>query len=150
KAAQSFTSAYHPTLADRRYRSCPGAAAFDTANFCLGPQAISNVELEDEPRMTISETTRIYPDFPGKIGRTRADSQPHWQQPIRPPAGSPNIVIVFMDDMGWSDVGCYGSEIDTPNIDALAGRGIRFNHYTTHPICSPARAALLTGRNAHS
>jgi len=92
--------------------------------------------------MTISETTRTYPNFPGKIGRTRADSEPHWQQPIRPPAGSPNIVIVFMDDMGWSDLGCYGSEIDTPNIDALAGRGIRFNHYTTHPICSPARGAV--------
>ena len=52
--------------------------------------------------------------------------------------------------MGWADVGCYGSEIATPNIDALAARGIRFRHYTTHPICSPARAALLTGRNAHS
>jgi arylsulfatase A-like enzyme len=70
--------------------------------------------------------------------------------PIRPPPGAPNIVIVFMDDMGWADIGCYGSEIATPNIDALAQRGIRFNHYTTHPICSPARAALLTGRNAHS
>jgi arylsulfatase A-like enzyme len=69
---------------------------------------------------------------------------------VRPPAGSPNIVIVYMDDMGWADVGCYGSEIATPNIDTLAGRGIRFTHYTTHPICSPARAALLTGRNAHS
>jgi arylsulfatase len=55
-----------------------------------------------------------------------------------------------MDDMGYSDVGCFGGEIDTPHIDALAARGIRFNHYTTHPICSPARAALLTGRNAHS
>src|SRR5437899_1753531 len=50
----------------------------------------------------------------------------------------------------WADVGCYGSEIATPNIDALAARGIRFSHYTTHPICSPARAALLTGRKAHS
>ena len=55
-----------------------------------------------------------------------------------------------MDDMGYADVGCFGSEIDTPNIDALAARGLRFNHYTTHPICSPARAALLTGRNAHA
>jgi hypothetical protein len=54
-----------------------------------------------------------------------------------------------MDDMGWSDPGCYGSEIDTPNIDALAARGVRLTHYTTHAICSPARAALLTGCNAH-
>jgi len=61
--------------------------------------------------------------------------------PVRPPAGAPNIVIVFMDDMGCADVGCYGSRIATPNVDALASRGIRFSHYTTHPICSPARAA---------
>ncbi len=98
----------------------------------------------------ITSDPQGYPGFPGKIGRTRAESEPHWDLPLRPPPGSPNIVIVFMDDMGWSDIGCYGSEIATPNIDALAGRGIRFNHYTTHPICSPARAALLTGRNAHS
>ena len=70
--------------------------------------------------------------------------------PKRAAPGSPNVVIVLMDDLGWADIGCYGSEIETPHIDALASRGIRFNHYTTHPICSPARAALLTGRNAHS
>ena len=56
----------------------------------------------------------------------------------------------LLDDMGYADVGCFGSEIDTPHIDVLAARGLRFNHYTTHPICSPARAALLTGRNAHA
>jgi arylsulfatase A-like enzyme len=100
--------------------------------------------------MTISSDPRGYPGFPGKIGRTREESEPHWNLPVRPPSGSPNVVIVLMDDMGWADVGCYGSEIATPNIDALAGRGIRFSHYTTHPICSPARAALLTGINAHS
>ena len=100
--------------------------------------------------MTITSEQRSYPGFPGKIGRTRAESEPHWNLPVRPAAGSPNIVIVYMDDMGWADVGCYGSEIATRNIDALAARGIRFTHYTTHPICSPARAALSTGRNAHS
>jgi len=88
--------------------------------------------------------------FPGKIGRTREESTPWWPEPTAAPKGSPNIVIVYMDDMGYSDPGCYGSEIDTPNIDALAERGLRFNHYTTHPICSPARAALLTGMNAHA
>ena len=88
--------------------------------------------------------------FPGKVGRTRADSEPWWPEPRSARRGAPNIVIVYMDDMGYSDPGCFGSEIETPNIDALAARGLRFNHYTTHPICSPARAALLTGRNAHA
>ena len=66
------------------------------------------------------------------------------------PAGAPNVVIVYMDDMGFSDPGCFGGEIDTPHIDALAARGLRFTHYTTHPLCSPARAALHTGMNAHA
>jgi arylsulfatase len=91
-----------------------------------------------------------YEGFPGKVGRTREESTPYWQPKLKAAAGSPNIVIILMDDMGYADLGCYGSEIDTPHIDALAGRGVRFNHYTTHPICSPARAALLTGRNAHA
>ena len=98
----------------------------------------------------VTDTPTGYPGFPGKIGRTREESEPHWETPQRAASGSPNVVVVFMDDLGWSDIGCFGSEIETPNIDALASRGIRLNHYTTHPICSPARAALLTGRNAHS
>ncbi len=94
--------------------------------------------------------TNLYPEFQGRIGRTREESQPWWPTPKTARPGSPNIVVIYMDDMGYSDLGCYGSEIATPNIDALARRGVRFNHYTTHPICSPARAALLTGRNAHA
>lgn len=89
-------------------------------------------------------------EFKGTIGRTREESTPWWPERKSAPANAPNIVIVYMDDMGYSDPGCYGSEIDTPHIDALAGRGLQFTHYTTHPICSPARAALLTGMNAHA
>lgn len=90
------------------------------------------------------------PAFQGKIGRTREESTP-WYAPVkRAKPGSPNIVVLYMDDMGYADLGCYGSEIATPHIDAIAARGLRLNHYTTHPICSPARAALLTGRNAHA
>lgn len=89
-------------------------------------------------------------DFKGQVGRTREESSPWWREPRKAPAGAPNIVIVYMDDMGYSDPGCFGSEIDTPHIDTLAAQGLRFTHFTTHPICSPARAALLTGMNAHA
>ena len=89
-------------------------------------------------------------EFEGTIGRTREESTPYWPPRKATAAGAPNIVIIYMDDMGWSDPGCYGSEIETPHIDALAARGLQFLHYTTHPICSPARAALLTGRNSHA
>jgi arylsulfatase A-like enzyme len=85
-----------------------------------------------------------------RVGRTRSESTPAYARRRTAPPGAPNIVIVYMDDMGWSDPGCFGGEIDTPHIDALAARGLRFNHYTSHPLCSPARAALLTGMNAHA
>jgi arylsulfatase A-like enzyme len=91
-----------------------------------------------------------YPGFSGHVERTREESTPSWNRAAVAAPGSPNVIVIYMDDMGYSDIGCYGSEISTPHIDALAARGQRFNHYTTHPICSPARAALLTGRNAHS
>ena len=63
----------------------------------------------------------------------------------------PNIVFINSDDLGYGDLGCYGSKIPTPNIDQLAGEGVRFTqYYAASNICSPSRAALLTGRNAHS
>ncbi len=65
-----------------------------------------------------------------------------------PGKSPPNIVMIFTDDQGWNDVGCYGSEIPTPNIDALAANGIRMtNFYAASSICTPSRYGLLTGRN---
>lgn len=89
------------------------------------------------------------PDFPGVVGTTVAESTPHW---ATPPArgGRPNVVMVVLDDTGWSDVGCYGSEIATPAIDALAAEGLRYTNFHVTPLCSPTRAALLTGRNHHA
>ncbi len=88
--------------------------------------------------------------FPGRIGLTIKDSEPWWPPPARPPVGSPNILVVLFDDVGFSDFGCYGSEIDTPTIDALAERGVRMTGFHTTAMCSTTRAALLTGRNHHS
>jgi len=88
--------------------------------------------------------------FQGKIGRTLADSKPWWPPLVSAPPGAPNVVVMFMDDMGFSDIGAFGSEISTPNIDRLASGGLRFGNYTTVPMCTPARAALLTGKNPHA
>jgi len=66
------------------------------------------------------------------------------------PTRSPNVVIVVLDDAGYSDIGCFGSEISTPNIDRLAAEGLRFANFHASPLCSPTRASLLTGRNAHT
>ena len=85
----------------------------------------------------------------GKIGKTVQDSQPYWPEtPKRPPGinkgGAPNILVILFDDVGFSDFGCYGSPIATPTIDAIAGRGLRYN------LPEPTHGALVaasTGRH---
>ncbi len=88
--------------------------------------------------------------FEGRIGRTLADSTPWFDEPPHPGEGSPNVVVVLLDDTGFGQFGCYGSDIETPNIDALAARGLQFTNFHVTPLCSPTRAALLTGRAQHA
>jgi arylsulfatase A-like enzyme len=88
--------------------------------------------------------------FRGTIGKTIADSRPWWPPAQKPPAGAPNILVVLFDDVGFSDFGCYGSQIRTPTIDRLAAEGLRYSGFHTTAMCSTTRAALLTGRNHHS
>jgi arylsulfatase len=85
-----------------------------------------------------------------RIGKTIADSTPHWPAAPLRPAGAPNILLVLFDDVGFSDFGCYGSSIRTPAIDAIAARGLRYSGFHTTAMCSTTRAALLTGRNHHA
>ena len=91
-----------------------------------------------------------YPGFQGTVGRTFASSTPSWPPRTTPRQGSPNVVIILVDDLGFSDISCYGSEIPTPNIDALATSGLRYTNFHVTPLCSPTRAALLTGLNSHA
>ncbi|MFM7360407.1 MAG: arylsulfatase [Cyanobium sp.] len=88
--------------------------------------------------------------FPGVIGRTAEVSSPAWPQPRRAKQGAPNVLYIVLDDTGFGQLGCYGSPIRTPHIDALAADGLLFSNMHTTALCSPSRSCMLTGRNHHS
>ncbi len=83
------------------------------------------------------------------IGTDWRDSEPWWPEEPDPPPGAPNVVLIVLDDVGYAQLGCYGSDIDTPVIDALAAGGVRLANFHTTALCSPTRSCLLTGRNHH-
>lgn len=89
-------------------------------------------------------------EFLGRIGTTVAESEAWWPEQHGANSSAPNILMVILDDTGWSDFGCFGSEINTPAIDGLARGGLKYTNFHVTPLCSPTRASLLTGRNHHS
>jgi arylsulfatase len=89
-------------------------------------------------------------EFRGTIGRYHWESTPWWPEPRRAPAGSPNVLLVVLDDVGFAQLGCFGSDLDTPVFDRLAARGVRYRNFHTTALCSPTRSCLLTGRNHHA
>jgi arylsulfatase A-like enzyme len=88
--------------------------------------------------------------FNGVIGRTFDVSEPAWPEPLRAKEGAPNVLFIVIDDMGFGQLGCYGSPIETPNIDKLAANGLLYNNMHTTALCSPTRSCIVTGRNHHS
>lgn len=87
--------------------------------------------------------------FEGVITETFEGSTQDYPQPVTPPEGAPNVVVVLIDDLGFGQPGTFGGPVPTPAMDALAEDGLRFTRFHTTAICSPTRAALLTGRNHH-
>lgn len=90
-----------------------------------------------------------YAGHQGRVGRTFAGSEGWWPARAEAPPGAPNIILMVVDDLGFSDIGPYGGEIATPNLDALAAEGVRYTNMHSAPMCSPSRAALLTGLHPH-
>jgi arylsulfatase len=88
--------------------------------------------------------------FAGKIGLTTADSKPGWPPTIVPPKGAPNVLLIMTDDQGYGVCSTFGGVIPTPAMDRLAKTGLRYTHFNSTALCSPTRAALITGRNHHS
>ncbi len=87
--------------------------------------------------------------FKGVIEKTFEGSRQDYPQPVAPPEGAPNVAIILLDDLGFGQPGTFGGPVPTPAMDALAAEGLRYTRFHTTAICSPTRAALLTGRNHH-
>lgn len=93
---------------------------------------------------------RPEPPFQGKIERLAKDSTPDFPKEYAAPAGSPNVLLILTDDVGFGASSTFGGPIQTPNFQRLADSGLRYNMFHTTALCSPTRAALITGRNHHS
>ncbi|HKM64003.1 MAG TPA: sulfatase-like hydrolase/transferase, partial [Acidisphaera sp.] len=90
------------------------------------------------------------PPFAGNIEPNLIDSTPAWPPTIAPPAKAPNILLILIDDAGFGSNSAFGGVVPTPALDGLAQRGVRYTQMHNTALCSPTRAALLTGRNHHN
>lgn len=88
--------------------------------------------------------------YKGKVGRALAESTEWWPEPVKAPAGAPNVVWILLDDVGFGASSAFGGLISTPIFDSLANNGLRYTNFHTAAICAPTRSALLTGRNHHA
>jgi len=88
--------------------------------------------------------------FGGKIGRTAKESTPYWSPRITPPKDAPNVLLIITDDAGYGVPSTFGGVIPTPALDRIAANGLRYTNFHSTALCSPTRAALITGRNHHS
>src|SRR5262245_36476534 len=103
------------------------------------------------PRLQpIDVLPRPEPPFRGQIGRTAADSKPDFPKELKAPKGEPNILLILTDDVVFGSSSTFGGPIPTPTFDRVAKRGLRYNQFHTTALCSPTRAALITGRNHHT
>jgi Sulfatase len=106
------------------------------------------------PSATSTIDGRQIPPPPGAFGGTiNLDAQtstPYWQPQVVPPKGAPNILLILTDDVGFAAPSTFGGVIPTPTLDRIANMGVRYTQFHTTSLCSPTRAALITGRNHHS
>lgn len=118
-------------------RSAVGLALFVLSGLALAARAQTTLPVAEPP-------------FSGKAERTLEGSVPVYPPPVRPPAGAPNVVVVLIDDAGFGNPSTFGGPVHTPTLDRLATQGLRYNRFHVTALCSPTRAALLSGRNHHA
>ncbi|WP_218964297.1 arylsulfatase [Sphingobium sp. IP1] len=110
---------------------------------------MSNLALDEVIGMALKEY-KSGQAFNGVLGRTYDVSEPAWPAPLRAKEGAANVLFIVLDDTGFGHLQCYGSPINTPNINELAKNGLRYTNMTTTALCSPSRSCFINGRNHHS
>jgi arylsulfatase A-like enzyme len=120
----------------------PGAGAQQTTGVPGSPSATTTIEGNQLPPPAQK--------FGGKIERNAAQSTPYWPARVVPPKGAPNILLIMTDDTGFGVSSTFGGVIPTPNLDRIAANGLRYTNFNSTALCSPTRAAIITGRNHHS
>ena len=141
----------------RRVRSwralnCPMFRLIVFTSTLLGagsPWAIAESQLRPNELRAGEVLPLVAPPFQGKVGKTSAQSEPAFPPLIAPPKKAPNVILVLLDDVGFGHSSAFGGAVPTPSIEKLASQGLRYNSFHTTAICSPTRAALLSGRNQH-
>src|SRR5262245_65618229 len=88
--------------------------------------------------------------FGGQINLGAEQSKPYWPPTVVPPKGAPNVLLIMTDDQGYGVSGTFGGVVPTPAMDRIAKAGLRYTQFHSTALCSPTRAALITGRNHHS
>src|SRR5271165_4203112 len=128
------------------------AVAADPGIF-VSPTGLSTIMSSLFATRTVADSKVIpapEPTFGGVIDQVAAKSKAWWKPQVVPPKTAPNVLIVQIDDEGYAAPSTYGGMIPMPYQDQLAKEGLRFTNFHTTALCSPTRAALLTGRNHHS
>src|SRR5690349_14881779 len=111
-------------------------------------------DVPGSPSATATIDGRYLPPAPAPFGGTinlgAEQSKPFWPAAVVPPKGAPNVLLIMTDDQGYGVSGTFGGVIPTPAMDRIAKTGLRYTQFHSTALCSPTRAALITGRNHHS
>ncbi len=139
---------------DRKsHRTIAGRSLFELVCWCAVSVFVSSGHAQDSQPRNPNSVERLPlpdPEFKGRIGTTYEDSTPNYPSPLRAPKGSPNVLLILLDDVGFGMCSTFGGPVPTPHMDKLAGNGLKYTRFHTTALCSPTRAALLAGRNHHS
>ena len=136
----------------------PTALAFSAATFlviaCVPAGAQQTTGTPGSPSATTTINGKYLPPPPAPFGGTinldAKDSKPYWPPTVVPPKGAPNVLLIMTDDQGYGVFGTFGGVIPTPSMDRIANAGLRYTQFHSTSLCSPSRAAVITGRNHHS